>query len=71
MAGRGVLAACIRSLEGPGGSDMQGRGPRLRVGLLGLELESTMQSLHEPQLELAGRCNWLWRDGSRPGEVGY
>lgn len=71
MVGRGGLAACKHSLEGPGGSDKQGRGQRPQVGLPGPELESTTQSLHEPQLELAGHCNWQWRDGSRLGVAGY
>lgn len=54
----GVLAACRHNQEGPGGSDRQGKGQRPQAGLPGLELESRMQSLHEPQLEPAGHCNW-------------
>lgn len=55
----GGLAACRRSQEGPGGSDMQGKGQRRQAGLPGLEPERRTQSLHEPQLEPAGHCNWL------------
>lgn len=66
-----ALAACRHSLGGPGGSDRQGKGQIPQAGLPGLELENRMLSLHEPQLELVGHCNWLWRGGSRPGEAEY
>lgn len=54
-----VLAACRRTQGGPGGSDRQGKGQRPQAGLLGLELESRMQSLHALQLGPAVHCNWL------------
>lgn len=69
--GQAALAACRHSLGGPGGSDRQGKGQRPQAGLPGPGLESRMQSLHEPQLEPVGHCNWLWRGASRPGEAEY
>lgn len=71
MGGPGGLAACRHSLEEPGGSDKLGKVQKLQAVLPGLEQESRTQLLHEPQLEPAGHCNWLWRDGNRPGEAGY
>lgn len=55
----GGLAACRHSQEEPGGSDRQGKGQRPQAGLPGLEPERRTPSLHEPQLEPAGHCNWL------------
>lgn len=55
----GVLAAYMRNQGEPGGSDRQGKGQTQQAGLLGLELESRMQSQHALQLKPAGHCNWL------------
>lgn len=71
MGGLVDLAACRHTQVGPGGSDRQGKGQRPQAGLLGLEPESRMQLLHEPQRRPAGHCNWLWRGGSRLGEAEY
>lgn len=54
----GDLAACMCSLEVPGGSDKLGMGQWPQAGLPGLEMERRTQSLHELQLEPAERCNW-------------
>lgn len=66
----GDPAVCRCSPGVLGGFDRPGKGPRPQVELPGLELESRTRSQREPQPEPAGHCNWLWRDGSKPGVAG-
>lgn len=67
----GDRAVCRCSPGAPGGFGRPGKGPRPQAGRPGPELESMRRSQREPQPEPAGRCNSLWRDGSKLGEAGY